>query len=266
MDTDRIIAGDCIAAMAALPAKSVDLIFADPPYNLQLQHNLMRPEGGKVDAVDDDWDKFDSFATYDAFTRAWLAEARRVLKDDGSIWTIGSYHNIFRVGVALAGPGLLGAQRHRLAQVEPDAELQGHALHQRPRDADLVRQVRDCALQVQLSRDEGAQRGPADAQRLAAADLHRHRAHQGGRRQGAPDAEARGFAVPRPAGVHRARRHRPRPVLRYRHDWARSRSCSAGAGSASSARPSTSPSHRPASTRCCRCRAATWRSARALAG
>ena len=105
LDTNRIVLGDCIAAMAAMPAKSVDLIFADPPYNLQLQHNLLRPEGGKVDAVDDDWDKFDSFATYDAFTRAWLAEAHRVLRDDGAIWTIGSYHNIFRVGAALQDIG-----------------------------------------------------------------------------------------------------------------------------------------------------------------
>ena len=104
-ETDRIIAGDCIAEMARLPEKSVDLVFADPPYNLQLHHNLTRPEGGKVDAVDDDWDKFDSFASYDAFTRAWLAAARRVLKDDGAIWTIGSYHNIFRVGAALQDLG-----------------------------------------------------------------------------------------------------------------------------------------------------------------
>ena len=105
LDTNRIITGDCIAAMAALPAKSVDLIFADPPYNLQLQQTLLRPEGGRVDAVDDAWDKFDSFADYDAFTRAWLAAAKRVLKDDGAIWTIGSYHNIFRVGAALQDLG-----------------------------------------------------------------------------------------------------------------------------------------------------------------
>ena len=105
VDTNRIITGDCIAAMNALPERSVDLIFADPPYNLQLQNTLLRPEGGRVDAVDDAWDKFDSFASYDAFTRAWLAAARRVLKDDGAIWTIGSYHNIFRVGAALQDAG-----------------------------------------------------------------------------------------------------------------------------------------------------------------
>ena len=105
MELDRIVTGDCIAAMAALPAKSVDLIFADPPYNLQLAQQLYRPEGGEVDAVTDDWDKFDSFASYDAFTRDWLAAAHRVLKDDGTIWTIGSYHNIFRVGAALQDMG-----------------------------------------------------------------------------------------------------------------------------------------------------------------
>jgi modification methylase len=97
----RIIAGDCIEQMRNLPAGSVDLIFADPPYNLQLGGDLFRPEGGRVDAVDNDWDRFDSLAAYDSFTRAWLSEARRVLKDDGAIWVIGSYHNIFRVGAAL---------------------------------------------------------------------------------------------------------------------------------------------------------------------
>lgn len=98
---DTILVGDCIDHMNALPAGSVDLIFADPPYNLQLEQGLTRPDQSKVDAVDDDWDKFDSFAHYDAFTRGWLRAARRVLKPDGAIWVIGSYHNIFRVGTAL---------------------------------------------------------------------------------------------------------------------------------------------------------------------
>jgi modification methylase len=96
-----ILQGDCIAEMARLPDKSVDMIFADPPYNLQLGGDLFRPEGGRVDAVDDDWDKFDSLAVYDEFTRDWLHQARRVLKDDGTIWVIGSYHNIYRVGALL---------------------------------------------------------------------------------------------------------------------------------------------------------------------
>ncbi len=98
---DTILQGDCIAQMARLPDKSVDMIFADPPYNLQLGGDLFRPEGSRVDAVDDEWDKFDNFAHYDHFTREWLEQARRVLKDDGTIWVIGSYHNIFRIGALL---------------------------------------------------------------------------------------------------------------------------------------------------------------------
>ncbi|HET7575801.1 MAG TPA: site-specific DNA-methyltransferase [Sphingomicrobium sp.] len=102
---DTIVQGDCIAEMARLPDKSVDMIFADPPYNLQLGGDLFRPEGGRVDAVDDDWDKFESLAAYDDFTRDWLAEAHRILKDDGTIWVIGSYHNIYRVGALLQDEG-----------------------------------------------------------------------------------------------------------------------------------------------------------------
>ncbi|HEX4859831.1 MAG TPA: DNA methyltransferase, partial [Rhizomicrobium sp.] len=90
---DDIIQGDCIEAMRALPAGSADLIFADPPYNLQLKNELRRPDNSRVDAVDDHWDQFGSFADYDRFTRDWLAAARRVLKDTGAIWVIGSYHN-----------------------------------------------------------------------------------------------------------------------------------------------------------------------------
>ncbi len=102
---DEILRGDCIAQMKSLPAASIDMIFADPPYNLQLGGDLLRPDGSQVDAVDDDWDKFDSFTAYDRFTRAWLKEARRILKPNGSIWVIGSYHNIFRVGTAVQDLG-----------------------------------------------------------------------------------------------------------------------------------------------------------------
>jgi modification methylase len=100
-----IIQGDCIPEMSQLPDKSVDMIFADPPYNLQLGGDLFRPEGSRVDAVNDDWDKFYSLGTYDDFTRDWLHEARRILKDDGTIWVIGSYHNIYRVGSLLQDEG-----------------------------------------------------------------------------------------------------------------------------------------------------------------
>lgn len=95
---NHIYQGNCVEVLNSLPEKSVDLIFADPPYNLQLQGELWRPNQTQVDAVDDEWDKFDDFSTYDDFTKEWLASARRVLKDDGTIWVIGSYHNIFRVG------------------------------------------------------------------------------------------------------------------------------------------------------------------------
>src|SRR4051795_10428251 len=102
---DTILRGDCIAEMARLPDRSIDMIFADPPYNLQLGGDLFRPEGSRVDAVDDEWDKFESLATYDNFTRDWLDQARRILKDDGTIWVIGSYHNIYRVGALLQDAG-----------------------------------------------------------------------------------------------------------------------------------------------------------------
>jgi modification methylase len=102
---DSTLAGDCIEVMNALPENSVDLIFADPPYNLQLKGDLHRPDNSKVDAVDDDWDQFDSFRAYDEFTTDWLKAARRILKPNGAIWVIGSYHNIFRVGASLQNQG-----------------------------------------------------------------------------------------------------------------------------------------------------------------
>ncbi|GGE22510.1 modification methylase [Gemmobacter megaterium] len=102
---NQILAGDCIDVMRSLPEASVDLIFADPPYNLQLKGELHRPDNSRVDAVDDHWDQFSSFAAYDKFTRDWLAAARRLLKPNGAIWVIGSYHNIFRVGSALQDAG-----------------------------------------------------------------------------------------------------------------------------------------------------------------
>ena len=102
---DTILKGDCITELEKLPAASVDLVFADPPYNLQLEGPLTRPDQSEVDAVDDAWDKFASFAAYDDFTRAWLLACRRVLKPNGTLWVIGSYHNIFRVGAILQDLG-----------------------------------------------------------------------------------------------------------------------------------------------------------------
>jgi modification methylase len=102
---DQILRGECIETMRMLPSASVHCVFADPPYNLQLRGELRRPDDSLVDAVDDDWDKFTDFAAYDAFSRAWLTEARRVLRKDGTLWVIGSYHNIFRIGAILQDLG-----------------------------------------------------------------------------------------------------------------------------------------------------------------
>ena len=102
---DTILQGDCLERLAELPDKSVDLIFADPPYNLQLQHELLRPNMSLVDGVNDEWDKFADFAAYDEFSRRWLTECRRILKDTGTIWVIGSYHNVYRLGAVMMDLG-----------------------------------------------------------------------------------------------------------------------------------------------------------------
>ena len=101
----RVLVGDCVAELEKLPAACVDLVFADPPYNLQLRGDLKRPDDSRVDAVDDAWDKFASFGAYDNFTRAWLLACRRVMKPNATLWVIGSYHNIFRVGTLLQDLG-----------------------------------------------------------------------------------------------------------------------------------------------------------------
>jgi modification methylase len=102
---NQIISGDAIQVMNELPEKSVDLIFADPPYNMQIKGNLTRPDFSHVDGVDDDWDKFEDYRSYDEFTESWLKSARRILKDTGAVWVIGTYHNIYRVGKILQDIG-----------------------------------------------------------------------------------------------------------------------------------------------------------------
>jgi len=102
---DRLLIGDSYETLRQLPDRCIDLVFADPPYNLQLRGELLRPDNSKVDGVTEEWDRFDSIQAYDTFTRAWLTEARRVLKPTGAIWVIGSYHNIYRLGAALQDLG-----------------------------------------------------------------------------------------------------------------------------------------------------------------
>jgi len=105
LGVDSVQVGDCIEILRAMPTGSVDMVFADPPYYLQLNNDLRRPNNSLVDGVDDEWDKFDDFAAYDRFTRGWIGEVRRVLKPEGSFWVIGSYHNIFRVGAIVQDLG-----------------------------------------------------------------------------------------------------------------------------------------------------------------
>ena len=133
----RVLAGDCVAEMAKLPAASVDLVFADPPYNLQLASDLKRPDDSRVDAVDDDWDKFASFSAYDEFTRAWLIACRRVMKPAGDDLGHRLLSQHFPGRHDHAGSRLLDPQRRDLAQDEPDAEFSRPPLHQRARDFDL---------------------------------------------------------------------------------------------------------------------------------
>lgn len=102
---DQVLLGDCVTLMGMLPPASVHCVFADPPYNLQLRGELRRPDDSLVDGVDEDWDRFVDFAAYDAFTREWLSECRRLLRKDGTIWVIGAYHNIFRIGSILQDLG-----------------------------------------------------------------------------------------------------------------------------------------------------------------
>ena len=170
---DTILRGDCIAEMARLPDKSVDMIFADPPYNLQLGGDLFRPEGGRVDAVDDDWDKFDSLAAYDDFTRDWLEQARRILKDDGTIWVIGSYHNIYRVGALLQDADFWILNDIVWRKSNPMPNFRGTRFTNAHETLIWCAKEREGALHLQLSRDEGAERRSSDALGLAAADLRR---------------------------------------------------------------------------------------------
>ena len=195
----------------SLPPESVDLVFADPPYNLQLDGELTRPDQSHVDAVDDDWDKFASFADYDAFTRAWLAGVRRVLKTNATLWVIGSYHNIFRVGAALQDLGFWILNDIVWRKANPMPNFRGRRFTNAHETLIWASKGADAeGLHLQLRGAEGRQRRPADALGLVHPALHRRRAPEGrGRAQGPSDAEAGGAARPRPA----RRRRNPGDVV-----------------------------------------------------
>ena len=203
--------------MRSLPDACVDLIFADPPYNLQLGGDLNRPDGSHVDAVTDHWDQFDSFAAYDRFTREWLTEARRVLKPDGALWVIGSYHNIFRVGAMMQDMGFWILNDIVWRKTNPMPNFSGTrftnahetliwaSMGEKAKYTFNYRAMKTLNDELQMRCDWvlpicGGQERLKD-----------------GGAQGPPDAKARGAALPRAAGHDRQGRCRARSVLRHRH-------------------------------------------------
>ncbi len=170
---NRIIEGDCLASLARLPTASVDLVFADPPYNLQLGGELLRPNNTRVDGVDNSWDKFSDFSAYDRFTRTWLSECKRVLKSDGAIWVIGSYHNVFRLGATLQDLGFWLQNDIVWRKVNPMPNFRGTRFTNAHENSDLGRSRSEVARDVQLRRHEDRKRRSANALRLAVSDLLR---------------------------------------------------------------------------------------------
>ena len=232
---DEILPGDCVQVMRMLPPASVDIVFADPPYNLQLRGELRRPDDSLVDGVDEDWDRFADFAAYDAFTREWLAECRRLLRKDGTLWVIGAYHNIFRIGAALQDLGFWVLNDVIWRKANPMPNFRGRRFTNAHETLIWAARGRESRHTLQLRGDEGAERRHPDAQRLVPAALHRAgAAAQPARAQGASDAEAGGAAAPGAAGQHRAGRHRAGPVPRHRHHRGGGASGCTGTSSASS--------------------------------
>ncbi len=257
MDSGGILIGDCVAEMAKLPAESVDLVFADPPYNLQLNGDLKRPDDSRVDAVDDDWDKFASFSAYDDFTRAWLIACRRVMKPAATLWVIGSYHNIFRVGAILQDLGFWILNDVVWRKSNPMPNFRGRRFTNAHETLIwAAREARRQGLYLQLRSAQGRQRRRADALGLDYRVVHRRGAAQRRRRQeAAPDPKARGAAGAGDSRRLAARRPRARPVLRHRHDRRGGQAARAAASSGSSARrPMPRPRER-ASQRSRRCAA-----------
>ena len=215
----RVLAGDCVGELAKLPANSVDLVFADPPYNLQLQGDLKRPDDSRVDAVDDDWDKFSSFSAYDDFTRAWLLACRRVMKPNATLWVIGSYHNIFRVGAILQDLGFWILNDVIWRKSNPMPNFRGRRFTNAHET--LIWASRDASrapIHLQLRSAQGRQRRHPGPLRLDHCAVHRRGTIEGRRQEeAASDPEAGGAARARHSRVVAARRPRARPLLRHRH-------------------------------------------------
>ena len=217
---DAIIVGDCVDEMRRLPRASVDLVFADPPYNLQLEGALSRPDQSLVDAVDDDWDKFADFAEYDAFTRAWLTAARRVMKPDATIFVIGSYHNIFRVGAILQDLGFWILNDIVWRKANPMPNFRGRRFTNAHET--MIWAARSADAKGYTFNYEALKAGNEDCQVRSDWFLPictgRRAAEGRGGAQDPSDAKARGAADARAARRLQRRRSRARSVLRLRHD------------------------------------------------
>ena len=216
--------GDCMQLMRMLPPASVHCVFADPPYNLQLRGELRRPDDSLVDGVDEDWDRFTDFAAYDAFTREWLTECRRLLRKDGTLWVIGAYHNIFRIGAALQDLGFWVLNDVIWRKANPMPNFRGRRFTNAHETLIWAARGRDCRHRFNYAamkalNDDIQMRSDWFIPLCTGAGA----VAQPARAEAASDAEAGGAAAPRAAGQHRAGGHRARPVPRHRHDRASSR-------------------------------------------
>ncbi len=221
---DQILVGDCVEELSRLPPRSVDLVFADPPYNLQLSGELHRPDQSRVDGVDDAWDRFADFASYDAFSRAWLGECRRVLKPTGALWVIGSYHNIFRVGALLQDLGFWILNDVVWRKTNPMPNFRGRRFAN----------AHETLIWAAPSADAKAYTFNYDALKVFNDDLQmrsdwflpictwRGAAEGRERHQGPSDPKTRGAALPRASRFDEAGRPGARSLLRHRHDRRRS--------------------------------------------
>ena len=216
---DTILVGDCVAEMMRLPPASVDLVFADPPYNLQLEGALSRPDQSVVDGVDDAWDKFADFAEYDAFTRDWLTAVRRLMKPAATIVVIGSYHNIFRVGAILQDLGFWILNDIVWRKANPMPNFRGRRFTNAHET--MIWAARGPEAKAYTFNYETLKAGNEDVQVRSDwyfADLHRRGAAEGRERaKGSPDAKARSAAAAGAAGRLQRRRSRARSVFRLRH-------------------------------------------------
>jgi DNA modification methylase len=222
LPVNEIIQGDCVEVLKTFPAKSVDLIFADPPYNLQLRNQLLRPNQTVVDGVDDEWDQFANVAEYDAFTRNWLSACRRVLKDDGTIWVIGSYHNIFRIGTIMMDLGYWILNDVIWHKTNPMPNFRGTRFQNA---TETLIWAKKSVEQKKYTFNYHAMKHLNDEKQMQNVwhipPLHRSRTHQAQRKESSLNTKAGSIIVPCYPGFQQSRRCCARSILWLRYD----RSC-----------------------------------------